>query len=1363
MSFVKLGEMIEINGIENPASCIPEVSADVLEAFQKTAANLKRIAPKADDFLYFSAVMMHAAEAAAINDDGSPKLTSRGEPVQVGWNTTGGTMRWVTNDPSVMPYKNANCFKAGTKILMFDGSTKSIEDIEVGDRVFTHKGRIRTVLATNKRHHDGKLLKIKVKNNETLFCTAEHPLFHVNLDDYGTRGGLKYVNRRRKSDPNYVPTYKFSEAGKLDDADILVSPIIRQRVDYEPTNESYVPRSSGQFEEDYVLHPILNIEEIDFSGDVYNFEVEEDHTYIANGVISHNCDIFPEDELIKAYKKWRHKPLCIDHKSSSVDHTRGFIVDTYYDRKLKRVVALCALDKANYPDLARKVSTGMQTSCSMGTGVSAAICTDCGKVARAESDFCHHMKTKSGYGEINTGLNPIELSIVVNGADPKAHIKHVIASADTMLAYVSSKEQEFKKLAGTYSANLSFAGDGQVSETGQIQIKSDSLESFKKDLDEAFSKLKLISDEAKKTEDTNSLASVEEFLGEPTEGLAPPVARFANELNNTINLIGAKLGMLRDSLNKLATGKQEENMSVSEKLTSKGYYQGTEEPTPGQVKYPKDPLNEESRNHNDKQMNGQSPFPGVGDVDGLHPSPMSADTSDELERKRLLARAAAEEKAIRRQAIVDMARRALEDKKAYWHNGEGVNPGTPTPGKVKYPKDPLNEKARNEDKQMVGQKPFPGVGDVDGLHPSPESADDKDELKRKEMLRRAGTLHGRFVRASKDNGTRDLDNSAWEIRLGDKLLLTASVKDLSGGRSELMFDTINTAEFGQKLIEKIKAQGADRVSSMLKSAQAAPPPPPAGDAPPPPDAGAPQEPPPPPEGGPKDTGKDGDKKDSALEKAEQMRDLSSDLVESVRELTGEQAEMGEPMGASAEDRQMHQIRKELNSSMISEMKQTIAQLNDLESELRTLADLRENGAVVASNRDFVSEVQASAEKDAKVALADGFELMRTFLKYAKATQEMVKAAEVQAELTALAQESVMEDEDVSGEDDLMSLIQDTNDDLDHVKELMDSDGDADESHESGDDETSDDTDLDGLGDLDLDLDRHSHEHDLGSEDENDLTAKPEELKDLSVKPGTTITVAAFDKAVKTKNGRDALRAKLAYDATGKEDDGGLRDMSKEKFSPMLDAAHKLADGEVDLDIKPTAPYGKFETVNETNKAMMELAKMPPKVRKEAQMIADLVKAGELDVADLDDLVANGADKAAVDYFKKFYGQVDGGAEFAAELTKEHVKAQMEKDLNTFKVKMARAYELTYDMVDRGLVKHDRAVIAANVDELMSFSEDNFQTLKNVCAKTPILKQAAARIPTVGLRDSMESHGAAVENDFDLLSAALSGSFKSRMF
>lgn len=168
----------------------------------------------------------------------------------------------------------------------------------------------------------------------------------------------------------------------------------------------------------------------------------------ADGIMPYknqNRDIFPEEDLIAKHKDWIGKPLCRDHVSATVDGVRGIIVDTYYDPKFKRVHALAALDKKNYPDLARKVEAGYATSVSMGTAVGRAICSDCSNVATVESEYCSCARSKTSYGEVNKDLSPIELSIVVTGADPRAKIKTVLAS---MQNYVEKKEEEFRALAG---------------------------------------------------------------------------------------------------------------------------------------------------------------------------------------------------------------------------------------------------------------------------------------------------------------------------------------------------------------------------------------------------------------------------------------------------------------------------------------------------------------------------------------------------------------------------------------------------------------------------------------------------------------------------------------------------------------------------------------------------------------------------------------------------------------------------------------------------------------------------------------------------------------------------------------------------
>lgn len=1220
MPIIKLGEAHEIR-LENTAAWAGQVSPEVLENFQKFAANLKRIAPKAEDFLYFSAVMMHAAEAAALNEDGTQKLTLKGEPVQVGWDKSGNTWKWTTNDPNIKPYKNSN------------------------------------------------------------------------------------------------------------------------------------------------------------------------------------GDIFPEEELTKAYKKWKHKPLCVDHKSSSVDHVRGFIVDTHYDPNLKRVIALCALDKAGFPQLARHISTGVSNCVSMGTAVGRAICYDCGRVARTESDFCNHMKNKSCYGEINVDLNPIELSIVMNGADPRANIKHIIAAANTMNTYLENRVKELDKLAElVYSAtiNVSDNSGSPDNKSTQININATDLSNFKSEIDDAFTKLQEFKTAKISEKDTNDLASNQSSgsiamdEGAPTDlGLAlqtPQTVRFASadveaesiaELQEVTASIEARLNQMKKSLDKLAKStstKQEENMSGSDKLNKSAYFQGAggvNEPTPGQVKYPKDPLNEQLREHEDKQMVGQPPFPEVGPVDGMHPSPGSVDPSNELERKKMLARAEAEERAMKRNAIVQMAKSALENKQAYWLGGGGVN--EPTPGKPKYPKDKLNEELREyEDKQMVGQPPFPGVGPVDGLHPSPSSADPKDELKRKEMLARAG-LHARFVKAATGDGRLDKPRSAWEVFYGDKLLLTASVNELCGGRvSEMLYDNIATKAFGASLIEKVKVNGAEAVTKLIKKAQAAPPAPPPGGgdmgAPPPggdmggapPDAGPPAE----------DAGKSGDPKQSAMELAEKVRDLSSDLVEAVRALTGEQAEMGGgdagpaggvgspaggPAGAAMADDQeakkkkdsskessasdnfstatLNTLRRELNGALTHAIKEAVAELNEHQQELEMISGMYDKGAVNSANQEFVGTIVEDALNETKSAMADGFKLMQAFIKYARGTKAIVKRAEIEAELQSLAEgDSMSNERDSHSADggDLMGLINDTNADLDAVHDLMGDEGDGleeEHDHEGG----------DGLG-LEGLLEGLAADDNDGVQVEN--AAQAGEV--LKQNPDASVMVGK-QASYESREGRAYLRAKLAADATGKEETGEIQSAEKIQFSDMLDQADGLTDGQTQLDTKPSSntgeakfPLGLVETNEESLKAMLEVARMPPKVRKEAEAIQRLVSEGKLDPKDVDALVAEGLDKDAVAYWKKYFGEVDGGSEFASELVKEHVKAAMEEELNKFRVKLARSYETAYDMVDRGMCRNDRVAISAQVDELMKFSDDNFESLKRVIARhEPVLSKRASRVPQVGLRDDSE--------------------------
>jgi len=1096
--FIKIGELSEItsNNVQTVESVLAELNdTEINEHFRKFATQLKRIAPKAEDFLYFSAVMMTAAEASSLNTDGTTKLTKDGSPVAVSWDiSANGSWKWVSNDSSIKAYKN------------------------------------------------------------------------------------------------------------------------------------------------------------------------------------HNGDIFAEAELLKAYKKWVGKPLCVDHKSDQVDSIRGIILDTYYDRLNKRVIALCALDKVSYPELARGVTSGYKTSVSMGTRVGKAICYDCGQIATTEREFCQHMRNKSCYGEINIDLDPIELSIVVNGADPQAKIRTILAAANNLRHNLEVKEQELKKLS--------------MDETSVSKFKE--LEDDLKSISEKLANLKANLEKTDVSEadtaaygQTGDLAVKETDLPNTDAALNTP-ARFASnnnalrsELQDLRNSINSKFQDMEKSLITLSHKIKEEIMSVNSNngMNKEGYFQGAggvNEPTPHQVKYPKDPKNEKDRNTEDKHMLGAD---SMGPVDGMHPG--------DKERKEMVQRAEIEERTFRRTSALQRAKENLmKSKEAYFQGGGEGN--EPTPGKVKYTKDPLNEKDRNkEDKQMVGAKPFPGVGAVDGLY--------GDDLKVKELHSRA-SLKARFVRVANEDGTQDLGQSGWEVSRDGEALFTATVDEITGGNVDGLYEVVATKEFATKLLEKVYKVGAEKAASLYKSSQAVAgmgampemPPDAGGAAPAPPmmgampDMGAPAAAP----GMPEDA--EGDPKEIALKLATEMRDRASDLLEAVRVLTGEQAEMGELEGltekaASTELKPLVKMKRTLNASLIVGMKKAIAELNEHREELSLISDILDEGTV---SNDYTNTVVEEAFVDAKSALADVHNLMGAFVKYARGSEQLAKQAQlapVNPGLPAPGPSNAADDENDAA-----------------FEEMMAADSDPSDSDPSdGDDE-------DGSGEV-----GEGEEGEEGEEDEdmNDVNVDPEKLNKL----------LAFD--VSTKEARAETRAKLAAQSVN--------------FNPVLNDAHKLSDGQTQLDVKPSGDLGYVETIEERHKAMLDVAEAGPKVRKEAARLNELIVEGKVAASDLDQLVAQGLDAAVAKYWKSFYGEMGKeGAEFATDLLKEHAKAQIEEEVNTFKVKIARAYELTNEMVRRGLVADERSAITAHVEDMMSWNDEGFEAMKRVVTKHPLRKSAS--FPQVGM-------------------------------
>ena len=153
------------------------------------------------------------------------------------------------------------CFPAGTKIETRYGF-RLIEDVQVGTEVLTHTGRWQPVVQTMTREAS-ELVRVRFEHREDLLATPNHPILAL--------GG------------RWIP------AAKLEAGEYVVT---------EPSPRENFTRNGQPFDPGQMAMSarVVGIEPVQFSGTVYNFQVDEDESYVANGVVVHNCFIQAVDD-----------------------------------------------------------------------------------------------------------------------------------------------------------------------------------------------------------------------------------------------------------------------------------------------------------------------------------------------------------------------------------------------------------------------------------------------------------------------------------------------------------------------------------------------------------------------------------------------------------------------------------------------------------------------------------------------------------------------------------------------------------------------------------------------------------------------------------------------------------------------------------------------------------------------------------------------------------------------------------------------------------------------------------------------------------------------------------------------------------
>lgn len=1040
-----------------------------------------------------------------------------------------------------------------------------------------------------------------------------------------------------------------------------------------------------------------------------------------------NGDIFPEAELIKAYKGWVGKPLCKDHISDSVDGIRGIIIDTHYDPKFKRVHALFALDKKNYGDLARKVQTGYANAVSMGTAVGRSVCTECGNVAANEKEYCNCVKTRNNYGEINLDLTPIELSLVVSGADHLAKVKNIIASMNN---YVQDKQNRIDYLVNNRCVNpaelqnisdsikdlqtkiqsLAYSCSDQscsikkdASETQQYrnyaetikvlqdQVAMETDESKKaaimKKISDLIDSLDISSESERdniKTESvsrawppTDSSISMRESEGvhDIAKHIVPDGNSLANDFNEggmfkgateEISLLREKVLGLNKEIEELKQKVSKEEISMnSARLRARAKMRRAYWLGGGGINEPapKEVKYEKEPLAEEARENDKQMNVVETGSEGLHPG--DEETLTDAGRSGMNLKAKLEERKMNR--------------RAYWQGGGGAN--EPAPKEVKYEKDPLAEECRNEkDRNMVG---LYEMGDTKEI--VPEDAEKKEKLSR-------AKLTAKFVKVL-NNGKINKSASRWDIYSGEKLALSANGNEIYGDELDDNWDYLSSSQYGKDVIKHIRQDGFGRVAYLLKGAadlelpvqeDTAKPEQPVETAPV-------VEPVPELEKAPEVKEQDGVK-----EEVEKLLYEMEGLVEKLRDTVSGESELVN-VEVDKKDSPMDEVLAKSNA-----MKDLYVLADQSADELALISEAFDKTS--SDKMQKLYKYAKSAIEDAMSIFDGAKEVMECECKLVsdkaekcdeedevveeeEEKEEKKKASSKQAFLQARAQKR----------EEMLAMAEQVAVDPGVVKKLVEK-----KLSQPADDGKCEE----------------------GCECDKCMDAANDDVFTAMKKEEPAMVVPDMQER---KASRREMVVKAAEEILRKyELDLGEAVTVTE---PTFFAAHP--EGGTVTELSSKTPDAKVETIAEMHDAIKEVAlKNPKEVKMAAVEIQEAIVTGKIKKDQLDKLAAAGAvDKDALEYWKKYLDQAPDAKEFTSQLVKDFSNKKKEASDDQYKIKLRRAYDIGLQAQEKGFIEPTRAALDMYVDDIMKFDDSAFESTKKIIARMSSSKKST--IPVVG--------------------------------
>lgn len=995
-----------------------------------------------------------------------------------------------------------------------------------------------------------------------------------------------------------------------------------------------------------------------------------------------NSDIFSEGEIKKAHRLWISKPLCVDHQSDTVDGVRGIILDTHYDDKFKQVVGLCALDKINYPDLARKVATRVIRFGSMGTGVLTSVCFNCGHAAQSSKDYCNCLLKKSSYGEINVGLNPIEYSLVVQPAEPGAILLRCFASLNSKTSVLKTmgvddiglfaETLDAKKIdlldrltTKTYAPiqkilAQAFLTPNRLTKTAQLTDGETQTSAFTKALAE------MTKSSGKRVEEAPELfqpifeAFGRQYPNEDTLTM-PNATHYPQNEQKTITTPADSSGT-RDysgtsADTSLLAGETEPSNSFKTDGVGPEHYAYAS--IRNQIKQLSEEIMNEAALQKRAEMRRRLAYFQGGST-GVEPTGTYKDQGKESNKTREQDKhlfpnpknlggtdgmVPGDKEVKEKQKRAELQNKMDKIVTAYHQGGaDGIEPKTYKSSDYK--------KYWSQDKHMF---PNPkNLGGTDGMAPG-----DKEMKEKQKRASLSMPLSAKFVKKFNLDGSLNKSASKFEVYSGDNLLIGTTAGTIYGDKLNDRWDFLTSKDYSKAVFAQIREKGLDSVAEMLtKSAQDMPP---AGV--PEPSATSAVPPMGPPDiggadlagggmGGEMDEDKSSDGSDPAddvREAFEQITDAAAAGTEALQEIGGGNVEINVDAAPGGADVSGEGVS--LAKRIVRELKTSLATMDVISDELALCANNYKR-KLTAKQLAELKDISKSAMQDAAEVIGSTKALVAMANTISESMQKTAKFKEVVAPKPSAKKTAAPSEEDALIADALL-LRQKRRASL--VRKAMEED----EKKEKMDNKVHD-----GLG-----------------------------TDPKGTRSGVT-TSSGEQIALKNPTGKDGTAP-----SSGNVEVHGDSSYGK---TPTRDVAESVAS-------------------KQSNSAADGVSKT------ECKEVADTEAKKEVGKHE-DKLHSKVDDKEKEEMASKAEDEVTG------KLKNSFVAKKASETLDAYRVRVRRAFDIGHEMQSKGLLGKTKTALDNQVDELIKMSDEGFESFKRAIAQTNVAPKLEK---TAGITDLID--------------------------